>query len=107
MIPVEESFAAWRNDPEYVEAYDAREDEFALAAAMIEARARAGLTQEQLAQRMHTTQAVLARLKSGRVKPSTRTHSTVFALRFYEVQHRRSIDLRAANSLGGPVVFPS
>ena len=73
MIPVEESFRAWRKDPEYVKAYDALEDEFSLAAAMIEARARAGLTQEQLAQRMHTTQAVIARLESGRVKPSTRT----------------------------------
>ena len=73
MIPVEESFAVWREDPEYVKAYDALEDEFALAATMIEARARAGLTQEQLAQRMQTTQAVIARLESGRVKPSTRT----------------------------------
>ena len=73
MIPVEESFRAWRKGPEYVKAHDALEDEFSLAAAMIEARARAGLTQEQLAQRMHTTQAVIARLESGRVKPSTRT----------------------------------
>ena len=56
-----------------MKAYDALEDEFALAAVMIEARAHAGLTQEQLAQRMHTTQAVIARLESGRVKPSTRT----------------------------------
>jgi ribosome-binding protein aMBF1 (putative translation factor) len=73
MIPVEESFAEWRKDPEYVKAYDALADEFALAAVMIEARAHAGITQEQLAQRMHTTQAVIARLESGRVKPSTRT----------------------------------
>jgi ribosome-binding protein aMBF1 (putative translation factor) len=62
-----------KSDPEYARAYDALEDEFALAAAMIEARAHAGLTQEQLAERMHTTQAVIARLESGRVKPSTRT----------------------------------
>jgi ribosome-binding protein aMBF1 (putative translation factor) len=73
MISVEESFAAWRKDPEYEKAYNALEDEFSLAAAIIEARARAGLTQEQLAARMHTTQAVIARLESGRVKPSTRT----------------------------------
>ena len=73
MIPAEEAFAQWREDPKYVEAYDALEDEFSLAAAMIEARAHAGLTQEQLAARMHTTQAVIARLESGRVKPSTRT----------------------------------
>jgi len=38
MIPVEESFAAWRKDPEYLAAYDALEDEFARAKAMIEAR---------------------------------------------------------------------
>jgi hypothetical protein len=31
MIPVEESFAAWRKEPEYVEAYNALEDEFSLA----------------------------------------------------------------------------
>ena len=73
MIPVGESFAEWRKDPEYVKAYNAVEDEFSLAAMMIEARAHAGLTQEQLAERMHTTQAVIARLESGRVKPSTRT----------------------------------
>ena len=73
MIPVEESFAAWRKDPEYDKAYDALEEEFALASAIIEARARAGLTQQQLAERMHTTQAAIARLESGRVKPSTRT----------------------------------
>ena len=33
MIPVEESFAAWRKDPAYVAAYAALEDEFASAAA--------------------------------------------------------------------------
>lgn len=73
MISVEESFAEWRKDPRYVKAYNALEDEFSLAAAMIEARAHAGLTQEELAARMKTTQAVIARLESGRVKPSTRT----------------------------------
>ena len=64
----------------------ALEDEFSLAATMIKARASAGLTQEQLAQRMNTTQAVIARLESGRVKPSTRTlerlaHATGMKLR--------------------------
>mgnify|MGYP003608503118 FL=1 len=41
--------------------------------ALIEARARAGLTQTEVAQRMGTTQAVIARLEGGRVRPSTRT----------------------------------
>lgn len=73
LIPAAEVFARWHKDAEYRKAYAALEDEFALAAAMIKARAGAGLTQEQLARKMHTTQAVIARLESGRVKPSTRT----------------------------------
>jgi ribosome-binding protein aMBF1 (putative translation factor) len=72
-IPAEDVFAEWRKDEGYRKAYATLEDEFALAEAMIKARARAGLTQEQLARKMRTTQAVIARLESGRAKPSTRT----------------------------------
>jgi ribosome-binding protein aMBF1 (putative translation factor) len=72
-IPVEEALAAWRGDPAYNAAYDALEEEFCLASAMIEARANADMTQEQVATAMGTTQAVIARLESGRVLPSTRT----------------------------------
>jgi transcriptional regulator with XRE-family HTH domain len=63
----------WLKRPGYRRAYKALEGEFNLAAALIEARAHAGLTQEQLARRMRTTQTVIARLESGRVRPSTRT----------------------------------
>jgi transcriptional regulator with XRE-family HTH domain len=73
LTSVEESFVSWRKDPKYRKTYAALEDEFTLATALIRARADAGLTQEQLARRMQTTQAVIARLESGRVKPSTRT----------------------------------
>ena len=72
-IPVEESFKNWKKDPKYVAAYDALEEEFALASAMIKARAEADMTQEQVAKAMGTTQAVIARLESGKVLPSTRT----------------------------------
>lgn len=72
-IPAREAFAEWRKDPAYAAAYDGLEEEFALADALISARSRAGLTQEQLARKMGTTQAVIARLESGRVMPSTRT----------------------------------
>ncbi|MBK7927002.1 MAG: helix-turn-helix transcriptional regulator [Bryobacterales bacterium] len=43
------------------------------ARAVIEARTAAGLTQEQLAERMATTQSVIARLEGGRARPSTQT----------------------------------
>jgi ribosome-binding protein aMBF1 (putative translation factor) len=72
-IPVEESFKQWKKDPRYVAAYDALESEFALASAMIKARADADMTQEQVAKAMGTTQTVVARLESGKVLPSTRT----------------------------------
>ncbi len=72
-IPVEGMFREWRKDPEYLAAYDALEEEFALAEALIKARAQADMTQEDVAKAMGTTQAVVARLESGRTLPSTRT----------------------------------
>jgi ribosome-binding protein aMBF1 (putative translation factor) len=72
-IPVEESFCEWHKDPEFRAAYDALEDEFALASALIKARADADMTQEQVAAAMGTTQAVVARLEGGRIRPTTRT----------------------------------
>ena len=48
-------------------------EEFALASAVIDARNRAGLTQQALARKMGTTQPVVARLESGRTRPSMRT----------------------------------
>ncbi|HXW23416.1 MAG TPA: helix-turn-helix transcriptional regulator [Xanthobacteraceae bacterium] len=72
-IRVSDVARKWLQDPAFRAEYDALEEEFALASAIIGARARAGLTQEQLARRMKTTQTVIARLESGRARPSTRT----------------------------------
>lgn len=63
----------WMKDEEYRQAHEELEPEYALARAVIAARVNAGLTQEQLAQRMNTTQSVIARLESGRTRPSTQT----------------------------------
>jgi len=63
----------WMEEPKYRKAYQALEEEFVLASAVIEARSRAGLTQQDLARRMGTTQPVVARLESGRTRPSMRT----------------------------------
>ena len=73
LVSADELHAKWMKEPKYRKAYENLEEEFRLASALIEARARAGLTQEEFAQRMKTKQAVIARLESGRTKPSTRT----------------------------------
>ena len=72
-IPVEESFANWRKNPNYLREYDSLEEEFALAASLIDARARAGLSQEDVARRMKTSQPAVARLEGGRSNPSLDT----------------------------------
>lgn len=72
-IPAKKIFREWHKEPAYVREYEALEQEFALASAVIGARIRAGLTQEQLAERMQTSQSNIARLESGRSKPSTST----------------------------------
>ncbi|MDE2130754.1 antitoxin HigA [mine drainage metagenome] len=59
--------------PEVRTEYDALGDEFAIAREMIAARARAGLSQAEVAQRMGTTQSVVARLESGKRPPSLRS----------------------------------
>ncbi|MGH9470189.1 MAG: helix-turn-helix domain-containing protein [Terriglobia bacterium] len=63
----------WMKEAEYRKAYDALEEEFALAKAVIDARNRAGLTQTELARKMGTTQPVVARIEGGRTRPSMRT----------------------------------
>ncbi len=72
-IPFRELKKRWMKDPAFRKEYDALEPEFAVARQLIEARARAGLTQQELADRMGTTQPVIARLESGRQKPTTKT----------------------------------
>lgn len=63
----------WREDPEYRRAYDQLGPKLEIARSLIEARTRAKLTQAELAQLMKMTQSVVARLESGRTRPSTRT----------------------------------
>jgi len=73
MTKVKDLHQKWMKNKEYRKAHDELAAEFALARAVIDARAKAGLTQEQLAKRMATTQSVIARLESGRTRPSTQT----------------------------------
>lgn len=75
------------NDAKTRAAYDTLADEYAIARELIAARARAGLSQSEVAQRMGTTQSVVARLESGKRPPSMRTVE------------------RFAQAVGGHVVF--
>jgi ribosome-binding protein aMBF1 (putative translation factor) len=72
-IRINDLHKRWMKDSKYRSEYKALGKEFSLVSALIDARTRAGLTQEQLARRMKTTQAVIARLEGGGSKPSTRT----------------------------------
>ncbi|GLU34310.1 helix-turn-helix transcriptional regulator [Trinickia caryophylli] len=62
-------------DPATQAEYEAQAPEFAVARELIAARVRAGLTQEQVAEKMQTTQSTVARMESGRTMPSLRTLS--------------------------------
>ena len=49
----------------FTEAYDALALEYQLASQMLKARARAGLTQDAVAERMGTTKSAISRLESA------------------------------------------
>ena len=73
MARIAEMHKKWMKEPKYRKAYEALEEEFVLASAVMDVRNRAGLTQQELARKMGTTQPVIARLESGRIRPSMRT----------------------------------
>jgi DNA-binding XRE family transcriptional regulator len=62
-----QNYAAKRSkkDPKFAVAYDALEDEFAALAALLKARAAAGLTQAEVASRMGVSQPVVARIEAS------------------------------------------
>jgi transcriptional regulator with XRE-family HTH domain len=71
MTSVKRLHRRWTADPSYVATFDALEEEFSLAQALIAARTGAGYTQSQLARRMKTSQSYVARIEGGKVRPST------------------------------------
>ena len=73
MTKVSDLHQRWMKDKDYRKAHEELAPEFKLARAVINARVTAGLTQEDLARRMNTSQSVIARLESGRTRPSTQT----------------------------------
>ena len=60
-------------DPEFAEEYEALRPEYELAGSLIALRIERGLTQQEVAQKMNTTQSVISRLESGSANPSLAT----------------------------------
>jgi len=60
-------------DPEFRKEYEALEPEYKLAGDLIRLRLSKGLTQEELARKVHTKQSAIARLESAGSLPSLST----------------------------------
>ncbi len=70
MTDVNDLLAAWKNDPDFVKEYESLEGEFSLASAMIAARTQADMTQQEIAEKMETSQSYIAKLEGGTVSPT-------------------------------------
>jgi len=76
----------------FTEAYDALEDEYALVRELLAARARAGLTQEQVAASMGTTKSAVSRLEGvGKHSPSVKTLRKYARAMGYDVEMPRLV----------------
>ena len=70
MTDINELFDEWKKDPEFMKEYEALEEEFSLASALISARSKADMTQEDVAKKMATSQSYIAKLEGGAVSPT-------------------------------------
>ena len=61
------------NNPQIKAEYDALAPQFAIASQIIEMRQKKGLTQAELALRVGTKQAAIARIESGSYNPSIKS----------------------------------
>lgn len=65
--------AQWHKDHRAKNGRDAMTPELEIARAIIAARVQAGLTQEEVARRMRTTQSAVARLETGNSLPTLKS----------------------------------
>jgi transcriptional regulator with XRE-family HTH domain len=90
--------------PDVKAAYDASADEFAFLDEVLRARAEAGLTQAEVAERIGTTQSAIARLESAEPKhsPSIATLQKYAKALGYTVQVKLVKERRLTTRSGGP-----
>ena len=60
-------------NPDFKASWDALEAEYSLVNALVKARNSAGLTQQQLSEKIGINQAVLSRIETGKANPSIGT----------------------------------
>lgn len=70
LIPFKKVHEEWMKDPEFRREYEKLEPEFQIARQMIAARRKQKMTQEELAKKVGTGQAVISRLEGMNAKPS-------------------------------------
>jgi len=73
MMTLDELKSELIQDPNFKREYDALEEEFKLIEALIDMRQKAGLTQEEIAQKMSTQKSNISRLESGSGNPGWKT----------------------------------
>ena len=64
-LDIQKAVSEAKKRPVFVEAWDALEEEYATLNALLAARAEAGLTQEEVAERMGTTKSAVSRLEAS------------------------------------------
>ncbi len=77
---MDEVFAGSEKDPRWKEAYAEADIEVRLALQIAKARAKARLTQGQLAKAVGTTQSVISRIEAGNQNLTVRTLSKIAAV---------------------------
>ena len=70
LIPFEKIHKEWMKDPEFRREYEKLETEFQIARQIIGARIKRKMSQEELAKKAGTGQAVISRLEGMNAKPS-------------------------------------
>ncbi len=70
LIPFEKITSEWMKDPEFRREYEKLETEYQIARQIIDARLKNKISQEELARRVNTGQAVISRLEGAHAKPS-------------------------------------
>ena len=70
LISAEKLHKEWMKDPEYRYEYDRLQPEFEIADQMIKARLKKKMSQEELAKKVGTGQAVISRLEGMNASPS-------------------------------------